>query len=402
MMDMTLDTVLGRAEEIYRQGAGEVIELADRIAAAVGADSLHQPDYRIWLEGKNITDRFAGRLKSLRLTDQRGFESDELQICLDDADGKLEIPPRGAKLRVAIGWKGQQLVDKGVYTVDEVSGEGAPDTMTISAKATDLRTGISSKRERSWHRTTVGKIVAEIAKANGLIPCCSPWVAKRKVDHIDQTSESDANLLTRLAEQHDAIATVKNGRLLFVKAGDSESASGIAFRVMRIVRACGDRHHWSIADRNAYTAVKAYWHDLDSAHKGEVIVDANTKFERRHGVTKRGKRRKRSHLTAVQVKATEPSAQNYKVLRHIYATEHTALQAAKAAWEKIQRGMAEFGITLARGVPELMSEQPVVVQGFKPALDSCGWLIDKIEHSIEDGGYTCRLDLEMKLEDLQA
>jgi phage protein D len=36
-------------------------------------------------------------------------------------------------------------------------------------------------------------------------------------------------------------------------------------------------------------------------------------------------------------------------VRHIYATEATALQGAKAAWEKLQRGVAEFSITLEHG-----------------------------------------------------
>jgi phage protein D len=60
------------------------------------------------------------------------------------------------------------------------------------------------------------------------------------VEHIDQTNESDANLLIRLAHQHDAIATVKSGRLLFIKAGDAESATGKPFPLVKITRASGD------------------------------------------------------------------------------------------------------------------------------------------------------------------
>jgi len=154
------------------------------------------------------------------------------------------------------------------------------------------------------------------------------------------------------------------------------------------------------AQANAYTAVKAYWHNLDAAEKGEVIVDANTKFERRKTFTKRGLLSKRSRLTATQQKATEPSAANYNVLRHIYATEATALQASKAAWEKIQRGVAEFSITLDHGRPEIVPELPAKVSGFKPAIDGCAWLISKATHCIADSGFTTALELEMKLENL--
>lgn len=398
---MSLQDLLAQGEDIYAQGTQVVGDLADTVADFAGAGQLQQPAYRLLLKGKDITASFAGRLISLTLTDNRGFESDELEIVLDDADGMLDLPPRGAVLEAAIGWKGIELVDKGSFTVDEVEHAGAPDTLTIRARATDLRTGIATQRERSWHKTTVGKIVEAIAKSNSLTPCVSDWLAKRPVEHIDQTNESDANLLTRLAQQHDAIATVKSGRLLFIKAGDAESATGTPFPLVQITRASGDRHRFAVADRNAYTAVKAYWHNLDKAEKGEVVVDENTTFERRKGVTKRGKPTKRSHLTATQQKATEPSAQNFKVLRHIYATEATALQAAKAAWEKIQRGVAEFSIALDHGRPEIFPELPAKVSGFKPAIDSCAWLISKATHSITDGGFTTGIELEMRLEDLK-
>ncbi|EFA0018738.1 TPA: phage late control D family protein, partial [Escherichia coli] len=32
---------------------------------------------------------------------------------LDDADGQLQLPPRGARLTVLIGWKGEPLTEKG-------------------------------------------------------------------------------------------------------------------------------------------------------------------------------------------------------------------------------------------------------------------------------------------------
>lgn len=398
---MSWKTLFAEGEALYDQTAKSVGDLADGVADFVGIGPLLRPAYRITLDGKDISTSFAGRLMSMTLTDNRGFESDELDIVLDDSDGLLDLPPRGVTLKVAIGWQGRELVDKGAFLVDEVEHSGAPDILTIRARATDLRAGIATKRERSWHKTTIGKMVESIAKSNNLTPCVSAWLAKRPVEHIDQTSESDANLLTRLAQQHDAVATVKDGRLLFIKAGDAESTTGQPFPQVLITRASGDRHRFAVADRNAYTAVKAYWHNLDRAEKGEVIVDANTKFERRHGVTKRGKRRKRSHLTAVQAKAIEPSAQNFKVLRHIYATEVTALQGAKSAWEKLQRGVAEFSIMLEHGRPEIFTELPALVRGFKPAIDSCGWVISKVTHSLSDGGFTTALELEMQLEDLQ-
>ncbi len=47
------------------------------------------------------------------------------------------------------------------------------------------------------------------------------------------------------------------------------------------------------------------------------------------------------------------SDENVKHLRYIYATQKYAERAAKTAWQRLQRGVAEFSITLAMGRPEL-------------------------------------------------
>ena len=57
---------------------------------------------------------------SMTLTDNRGFEADQLDIELNDADGQVGLPVRGAVLTVYIGWKGFARVCKGKFTVDEV------------------------------------------------------------------------------------------------------------------------------------------------------------------------------------------------------------------------------------------------------------------------------------------
>ncbi|KAB8065723.1 phage tail protein I [Janthinobacterium violaceinigrum] len=43
------------------------------------------------------------RLINLTLTLCRGDESDQLDISLDDSDGKLALPPRGAQIALALG-----------------------------------------------------------------------------------------------------------------------------------------------------------------------------------------------------------------------------------------------------------------------------------------------------------
>lgn len=70
--------------------------------------SYPRPICRVVVNGTDITDLILGgqelRLVSIELTDNRGMEADQLDITLSDHDGLLAIPPRGATLRLWLGW----------------------------------------------------------------------------------------------------------------------------------------------------------------------------------------------------------------------------------------------------------------------------------------------------------
>jgi len=85
-------------------------------------------------------------------------------------------------------------------------------------------------------------------------------------------------------------------------------------------------------------------------------------------------------------------------MRQTYKTEETAKRAAAAKWLKLQRGAAEFGITLARGRADLYPEMPASVVGFKPVIDNHRWIISRVMHQISDNGFQTQLELELKID----
>ncbi|WP_293937637.1 phage late control D family protein [Iodobacter sp.] len=334
-----------------------------------------KPIFAIHLNGKDITGRLDDRLESLTITDNRGGEADQLDIVLQDHDGLLEIPPRGAELSISIGWEETGLINKGSYKIDEVEHSGSPDKLTLRGRSAEMNGSLNLKRERSFHGKVLGDIVATIAKQNKLKSKISPSLAKKNVAHIDQTNESDMNLLTRLGDQFDAIVTVKEGHLLFMPTGHGETVSGKPMPAITITRSSGDSHRISIADRENYTAVKANYQNTKGAKQGAVTYDKNGKTE----------------------KAPEG---NIKILRHTYASKATAERAARSNWAKLQRGVAEFSINLARGRPDLMPEMPARVSGFKPMVDDAEWIISKVTHTLSETGLGTSLELEVRLEKL--
>ncbi|VFS01903.1 phage late control D family protein [Salmonella enterica subsp. houtenae] len=72
------------------------------------------PAFSITIEGKDVTTVMDARLMSLTLTDNRGFEADQLDLELDDADGLIALPRRGAVIQLALGWKASRFSLKGL------------------------------------------------------------------------------------------------------------------------------------------------------------------------------------------------------------------------------------------------------------------------------------------------
>ena len=336
---------------------GYLVDTAERF---VRDAAYPVPTFRLTVDGNDIAMKVSPRLMNLDLTDNRGVEADQLTITLSDHDGLLSIPPKGAVLRLWLGWSDTGLVDKGTYTVDETEHSGAPDVLSIRARSADLRKGLKTKRERSWSNTTLGKVMGDIAMGNNLTSTVACALGALPILQLDQANESDANLITRLGEEFDAVASVKAGCLLCIPAGGGKTLPHIT-----LTRADGDQHRYLQADRDSYDGVRAYFYDVHSAKKQEAIAGGG---------------------------------ENLKDLRHTYSDQQSALRAARAEFRRLQRGSATLSYTLAMGRPDLIPELTYTLQGVKAEIDEIIWYGGNVQHSLSpDGGYTVSLELESKL-----
>ncbi|WPC54113.1 phage late control D family protein [Klebsiella pneumoniae] len=375
-MALTTETI-GKAKELLEEGAQRFQYYQSELSRV--------PAFSILMGGRALT-QLDPRIISLELTDNRGFEADELTIAIDDSDGLIELPPRGAELSVSLGWQGEPLVYKGVYTVDEVAHSGPPDKLEITARSADFRDEFNVKREVSWHDVTVERIVSAIARRYKLTPVISEQLMSAEIDHADQTQESDMSFLARMADLLGAIATIKNGSLLFILPGGGVSANGKALPEFAITRSSGDRHSFRVADRDAYTGVQAYWLDLEFGKKRKVTVK-----ERK----KKTENKPRSSAREGDYIAGEDG--NVFVLRTTFNNETAAQRAAAAKWQQLKRGAAEFNMTLAYGRADLYPEMHGTVSGFKTAINNQDWIIAKATHTIDEGGFKTQLELEAKI-----
>ncbi len=309
------------------------------------------PDFRVTLgsgaDQRDLTGAMRPRLVSLTLSEKRGDEADQLDIILDDSDGQLAIPPEGATLRLALGWKQGRnvttgLIEKGSFKVDDVSHSGPPDQIRIRARAADFTSDIRNRREQSWRATTLGKVLTEVAGRNGLSPRIAPDLAAIALPATHQS---------RQGRENDAVATVKDGKLIFARKGAATTTGGATLATIAIRRQSGDGHNWQRQKRDGQAGVTASWHDRKAARRQTFTVGEKD---------------------------------GAKKLRKTYPDEAAARRAAMAEHDRLKRATATFDCKLALGRPEIYVEMRANVSGFKPGIDG-SWLISEVSHSLDNG-----------------
>lgn len=361
------------------------------------------PVAKLSINGKPFNTDALSRIISISLTDKSGFEADELTVSLSDHDGKLALPPKSAEITIALGYIETGIVDKGSYKITEVSWSGAPDTLHITAQSADTSDRFSEAKEKSWHKTSLKEIIESIAAANGYTPIIGKAYQDEKIEHIDQSNESDAAFLSRLAERYDAIATVKHGRLLFVSSGEATTASGQPLPTIRITRNSGDQYTFRYSNTESYNAVRAYYIDKQTGKKHEVVITEDNYDPVKKTVTttkkyktkrKDGKTHKTTTKEVTEIKQADTTGKKIKTLRHTYQSPKTAATGARAAYKKLKRGAMEFDISLAVGRPDVAPESPVTLQGFKPEIDAEKWVGKETVHTLDGNGLTTAVKLQ--------
>lgn len=324
--------------------------------------SDRRPGFRVLANGTDITAALAPRFKSIRVTDDTGLQSDECEIVLAD-DGQIAWPDTGATLEVWLGY-GAALARLGAYQVDEVGVTGPAGELRITARAAPqavAEEAIQGHRSRPWPAgTTLGAMVAKIAQEHGLEPAIAPGLAEVALPHVDQLNESDMHLLTRIARDHGAVVKPVSGRLVVVRLGQSETAAGKDIPGVRLTRTELKSWTGTLAKRGPFGTVKAKWRDLAAGADAEAVAGDQAPV---------------------------------KILRNTYPDAASALAAATAELERSRRATQTLSLQLP-GRNDIIAEQPLTLVGVREGLDG-DWLIRRVEHTLDAGGY--RLGLEAEL-----
>lgn len=301
-------------------------------------------------------------LNSLTLVENRGFDADTLQLIINDPDGTIALPNRKAEITLAIGF-GMTLINKGKFIVDSVTHAGPPDVISIGAHSADFKREFLERKSDLYENKTLEEIVTKIAGKYGWEPKIADIFKNIKIEAKQQADESDANLLTRLAQEYDAVATIKMGKLLFLERGVGKTANGESLELITHRRSDGDQHSYSVSDREQYSGVEARYIIQGQAKRKSIIVGEEERV--------------------------------YK-MRKIYNSEAEAQTAAERQLERLKRNRASVAVNLARGNARLSSESPLKLVGFKSEVDSEQWIVSTITHKMDSStGFVSQLQAEV-------
>ncbi|MDE2667566.1 MAG: contractile injection system protein, VgrG/Pvc8 family [Acidobacteriota bacterium] len=319
------------------------------------------PIHEIIAGQADVTAVMRDRLISVTLTDEAGYQSDTLEIRLDDRGSRIALPRRGVTLSIRLGFLETGLATMGDFIVDEVELEGLPSTLIVRARSADLRDELKDQKTRSWSDTTLREVVAAVAADHGLDLRMPPPPPTIHLAHLDQSNESDLHLLTRLARRWDYTLKISGKRLAFVPAGRGLSASGEQVSDVTIRPDQVKEYRATLSDRGKYRSVEAHWQDQE---EGEQVTERAGKGE------------------------------PVFVLRHTYADAEQAKAAAQARLDQLARGRSTVSLTLSRGEPRLRAQSRVTLEGFRSGING-EWVAQRVEHEYGSSGYSTSLEGEV-------
>lgn len=326
------------------------------------------PEFRLLANGADITATIAGRVKSISVTDEAGFQSDTLEINLADNDplNPVEFPPTGAELELWLGYT-SGLQRMGVYVADEIELSGWPGEMTIRGRATPYeaskggKSDLQTQKTRAWPKgTKLADMAAKIAKEHGLDPAVAKSLQAIVLPQFDQTEESDISFLVRVTRKYDAVAKPGGGKLVIAKRGESKSSSGEDMPT--VLLSAWDCTRWSMnqSTKDSEGTVVAFYHNRGEAKRKEVKVG---------------------------------SGDPVRKLRHNFPDKASAEKAAQGELDKRDRNKNKLSLTMP-GNPLLAAEAKLVLAGFRPGVPT-DWLITRVQHTMNPGaGYSCEIEAE--------
>jgi hypothetical protein len=243
--------------------------------AAINPNGLY---FKVSYNGVNITEDITKHLIDLTYTDNVSGVADEVEIRLEDKDGKWAnewYPEKGAKLNIELSDITGKIIKPNEFEIDEIELTGdksSGDLVNIKAISGGVTKQLHTKRSHAHENKTLSEIVHTVAARYGLQVIGN--IASITIGRVSQHREKDLTFLNRLADEYGYAFNIKGNKLSFVPLKNLESIA----RVASIDKT--DCMSWNIKDKASViyhaASVKSHNPNKNKVVKSTYTVEQQT------------------------------------------------------------------------------------------------------------------------------
>jgi len=333
---------------------------------------IPQAHIQLLYEGRDISRDVSAALVRLRVTDNLSDASDDLDIELEDVDGRWRdawYPGHGDALALSLGWQQRQetVSPFGRFEIDEVELNYPPATLSVRALAAGIRGDLRSVQHRAYEGMTLAAIARQIAQRQGLEFAGS--VDAIALERLTQEA-ADLEFLRDLAAQYDHAFKIWDGKLVLQRISDLEKLDPVAQLTLSDLANVRLRDSFREIPEKVTVkhqdAAKGKLVEMDFIDGKVVAVPASVSKTKSSGDTAKSQSRASSSaVAAAQAKARMARAQRER---------------CTASWT-------------CMGRPELKSGSVVDLAGDTAGRFAGRWLITRASHSIDrSSGFVTEID----------
>lgn len=309
------------------------------------------------------------RLISWEHIDAAGFESDQLTLTID-LDGLEGLPSLGGKIGLQVGYRETAMVDKGQFKVTRLTPTLFPFRLTVVATAApfskDDETGFKQRRTVSHGPTTLGGLFRKLVESHGFSPRVAPEISLIRIEHIDQSSETDMGFVTRLAKKYNVVAKPYGDVYVLARPGQTKSLSGQILPDVTL----SVTHNNRPGDHAFISAT------LEESAREQAKGCKTCFWDAAAGV----------------LRWVETGVAPFKTLRQKQPSEADAIAVAEGEVRKMLRQRYKVKITCP-GDPRLAAEGLLLLDESWPDFMRGRWSIDKVTASgSRENSYRCLID----------
>ena len=329
---------------------------------------MSHPVCELSIGGRQVSSVFMSRLKSVSVTDNEGVSSDTIDIALDDGSPQAVLPKKGDDIICNFGYKDRGTAFMGRFKVEVTDGECLPYSLRITGKAADFRSKMKEHKERHWDKTKVKDIVKEIAADHGLSANVADAVGDHEYPWFGQNDASDIHILENLARRHNALFSIKNGKVIFAEKGagktpDGQELTSITIKPSDVIIGT---FKFSLPARGQFKDVKAYWQDNEKIKRIEIKEPSDNKG------------------TATYT------------LGEPFANEAEAKKAAASKAKDLKRGTGSISFDV-EGNPSIRAGSKILCAGIRQGIDGVDWIVKTVVHKYSKAGFISSVTAKLKV-----